>query len=95
MAGILWLGDIGASKYYLNAWAIGNFCCPNVGRKSRILFEPNGLCQHYRIIHPKCSFDGKIIEGKKMLRELLAEETLGNLKKLSDMRTKKVRNLRS
>ena len=47
------------------------------------------------IIHPKCSFDGKIIEGKKMLRELLAEETLGNLKKLSDMRTKKVRNLRS
>ena len=47
MAGILWLGDIGASKYYLNAWAIGNVCCPNVGRKSRILFEPNGLGQHY------------------------------------------------
>ena len=45
------------------------------------------------IIHPKCSFDGKIIEGKKMLRELLAEETLGNLKKLSDMRTKQVRKM--
>ena len=65
MAGILRLGDIGGSKYYLNAWAIGNVCCPNVGCKSRILFEPNGLGQHYRIIHPKCPFDGKIIEGKK------------------------------
>ena len=65
MAGILRLGDIGASKYYLSAWAIGKVCCPNVGCKSRELFEPNDLDQHYRIIHPKCSFDGKIIEGKK------------------------------
>ena len=66
MSGILRLGDIGASKYYLSAWAIGKVCCPNVGCKSRELFEPNDLDQHYRIIHPKCSFDGKIIEGKNM-----------------------------
>ena len=69
-------------------------CCSNVKCEGK-LFELSGLCQHYRIVHDTCeNIDQNILSGKKLVRELAAEETMTNLKELSDTRMKQVRNRR-
>ena len=95
MANIIRLKDLNLNKHHLDSWKTGKICCPNVGCEGKIL-EANGIRQHYCIVHhmttcQNSDIEENIIAGKKLLRCLVAEETMKNLKLLSDARMKQVR----
>ena len=91
MANVIRLKHISATKLYLNAWMTGKVCCTDV-KCEGIIFELNGICHHYRIMHDICqNAEKKIMAGKKLLCELAADETMKSLKMLSDMSMRQVR----
>ena len=90
---ILRLSDVeGLDKTFLNAWKSGKVCCAHENCFSkRLLFTCDGLGHHYRIQHSGDRVcDEEMKRGKSALRNLMAAETLNNIKILSQKRQEQV-----
>ena len=90
---LLRLSDVeGLDKTFLNAWKSGKVCCPHENCFFKLLlFTCEGLVRHYPIKHAGDRVcDEEMKRGKSALRNLMAAETLNNIKILSQKRQEQV-----
>ena len=87
----IYLNNSCPRRDFLGAWRNGKTCCPTCFGERPAIYSPNGLQQHYRMVHKDIEFnDITVKEGVAVLRGFVVSETRQNLAILCEERIKSV-----